>query len=115
MDPESSFADRFFHTRVIGVFFGSYMFFFPFSKIKIKVSGDSEAKLFLLGDGFFKIRNSTHIFFSFLKASRAGPLDRVMVHKLATPLGIEPRISGFIRGSNLNLNGVYLSTWFSDW
>ena len=26
------------------------------------------------------------------------------VHKLATPLGIEPRISGFIRGSSLNLS-----------
>ncbi|RVW25196.1 hypothetical protein CK203_114701 [Vitis vinifera] len=37
-------------------------------------------------------------------ASRIGPVDRVRVHKLATPLGIEPRISGFIRGSSLNLS-----------
>ncbi|RVW68756.1 hypothetical protein CK203_062989 [Vitis vinifera] len=37
-------------------------------------------------------------------ASRVGPVDRVRVHKLATPLGIEPRISGFIRGSSLNLS-----------
>ncbi|RVW67920.1 hypothetical protein CK203_063499 [Vitis vinifera] len=39
-------------------------------------------------------------------ASRAGPVDRVRVHKLATPLGIEPRISGFIRRSSLNLSWV---------
>ncbi|RVW73765.1 hypothetical protein CK203_057622 [Vitis vinifera] len=33
-------------------------------------------------------------------------VDMVKVHKLAAPLGIEPRISGFIRGSNLNLSWV---------
>ena len=41
-------------------------------------------------------------------------VDQERVHKLATPLGIEPRISSFIRGSNLNLIWVYWSTWFID-
>ena len=53
---------------------------FPHLKIKIKVSDDSKVKPFLLGDGFYKTRKSTHIFFSHfsfnLKASRAGPWIR---------------------------------------
>ncbi|KAL6344527.1 hypothetical protein AAG906_002432 [Vitis piasezkii] len=44
----------------------------------------------------------------------AGPVDRVRVHKLATPLGIEPRISGFIRRSSLNLSWVAYPCGYSS-
>ena len=111
------FADRFFFPYWSHWGF-LFLLGFPHLKIKIKVSGDSKAKPFPLGDGFSKTRKSIHIFFShfflsFESESRQ-PVDRVMVHKLATPLGIEPRISSFIRGSSLNLSCVYWSTWFID-
>ena len=105
------FAYRFFHTKVIGVFL--FLLGFHLYKITTKSKWRLQRKTVLLEDGFSKLENQRTFFLSFKSESRRH-VDRVMVHKLATPMGIEPRISGFIRGSNLNLNGVYWSTWFSD-
>ena len=88
---------------------------FPHFKNKIKSKWRLQATPFLTGGGFFKTGKLNCCIHSFhLKASRVGPEDQVRVHKLATLLGIEPRISGFIRRSNLNLSWVYRSTWFFD-
>ena len=106
------FADRFFPYRSHWGFL--FLLGFPLYKITTKSKWRLQRKTVLLEDGFSKTRKSTHIFLPCKSESRR-PVDRVMVHKLATPLGTESRISGFIRGSNLNLNGVYWSTWFSDW
>ncbi|RVW71775.1 hypothetical protein CK203_055181 [Vitis vinifera] len=48
-------------------------------------------------------------------ASRAGPVDWGEGPQLATPLGIEPRISGFIRRSSLNLSWVAYPCGFQAW
>ena len=70
----------FFHTSVIRGFC-SYLIF-PILKIKIKkVSGDSIQHRSSSGAGFLKLENTNFLFLSFLlKASRAGPVDRVRVH-----------------------------------
>ena len=68
------FADRFFHTGVIGFFL--FLLGFPLYKITTKSKWQLQRNTVLLEDGFSKTRKSTHIFVSYQSESRQ-PVDRV--------------------------------------
>ena len=68
------FADRFFHSGVIGVFL--FLLGFPLDKITTKSKWQLQRKTVILEDGFSKIRKSTHISLSYKSESRQ-PVDWV--------------------------------------
>ena len=68
------FADRFFHTGVIGVFL--LLLGFPLYKITTKSKWRLQRKTVFLEDGFSKLENQPTFFLSFKSESRR-PMDRV--------------------------------------
>ena len=81
------FADRFFHTGVIGGFL--FLLSFPLYKITTKSKWRLQRKTVLLEDGFSKIRKSTHIFLSYKSESRR-PVDRVWSTNWRLHWGLNP-------------------------